>query len=272
MPKLTRTMKKGDAVQQGRLDAYWFLKGYDVTAPEDLQPEKWAFDVGIEIEEAELDGASAQLVRLPDLVQIVLPTRVTEYCARRFAIAHELYHFLKKHPSPSPTMMCTSKAQRGKKLHVFETGANAFAGAVLLPDFLVRKRCEVSSVSLDVPRQLEKEFDVSILTAAIRFCELSSERCCAVFSRKGKIDWVAPSRSWTRAIREGQRVRRDALAWNFFAHGKLDDHAQSVPASAWLDTPNGVDIVEHATCRPDYGTVLSMLWAPDAVGAQLGML
>jgi len=32
-----------------------------------------------------------------------------------------------------------------------------------------------------------------------------------------------------------------------------------------------IDIVEHVTCRSDYGTVLSMLWAPDAVGAQLGM-
>jgi Zn-dependent peptidase ImmA (M78 family) len=272
MPKLTRTMKKRDAVQQGWLDAYWFLKDYAVKAREDLQPEKWAFDLGIEIEEAELDGASAQLLRLPDLVQIVLPARITEHCARRFAIVHELYHFLKKHPSLSPTMLCTSKAMRGKKLHGFEIGANAFAGAVLLPDFLLRKRCEVSPVSLDVPRQIEKEFDVSILTAAIRFCELSSERCCAVFSRKGKIEWTAPSRTWTRTIREGQRVHRDTLAWDFFARGKLDERAQPVPARAWFDAPDDVDIIEHATCRPDYGTVLSMLWAPDAVGAQLGML
>ena len=82
---------------------------------------------------------------------------------------------------------------------------------------------------------LEKEFDVSILTAAIRFCELSSERCCAVFSRKGKVEWIAPSRTWTRAIREGQRVHRDSLAWGFFERGKLDERAQPVPACAWLD-------------------------------------
>ena len=271
MPKLMRSMKKRDAVQQGWLDAHWFLKNYAVKAREDLEPEKWAFDLGIEIEEADLDGASAQLVRLPDLVQIVLPTRITEYCARRFAILHELYHFLKKHPSLSPTMMCSPKALRGRKLHVFEVGANAFAGAVLLPDFLVRKRCEVSPVSLEVPRQLEKEFDVSILTAAIRFCELSSERCCAVFSRKGVVEWVAPSPTWTRTIVEGQRIHRDSLAWDFFARGKLDDRPQPIPASAWLDAPPGVDIIEQATCRPDYGTVLSILWAPEAIAARLGM-
>lgn len=271
MPKLTRTMEKRDAVQQGWLDARQFLKSYAVQAREDLQPEKWAYDHGIEIEEDDLDGACAQLVRLPDLVQIVLPTRITEHSARRFAILHELFHFLKKHPSLSPTMLCTSKALRGNDLHAFEIGANAFAGAVLLPEFLVRKRCEISPVSLEVPRQLAEDFDVSILTAAIRFCELSSERCCAVFSRKGMIEWVAPSPTWARRIIERRRLERDTLAWDFFARGKLDDRAQPIPASAWFDAPPGVDIIEHATCRPDYGTVLSMLWAPEAVAAELGM-
>ena len=271
MPKLTRTMKKRDAVAQGWLDAHCFLRDYDVTTRNDLQPEKWAYDLEIEIVEDELDGAAAQLIRLPQLVQIVLPTRITDYCARRFAIVHELYHFIKKHPSLSPTMLCKPKSLRVRKLHRFEIGSNAFAGAVLLPDFLVSKRCEVSPVSLDVPRQLEKEFDVSILTAAIRFCELSPERCCAVFSRNGVIEWVAPSPTWTRRIIEGRPLHRDTLAWDPFGRGKLDDREQPIPACAWFDAPEGVDIIEHATWRPEYGTVLSMLWAPEAVSAQLGM-
>lgn len=62
-----------------------------------IRPEAWAYDLGIEIIEADLDGASAQLIRLGDLVQIVLSKRITESGARRFAIAHELYHFLKRH-------------------------------------------------------------------------------------------------------------------------------------------------------------------------------
>jgi Zn-dependent peptidase ImmA (M78 family) len=271
MAKQARTMKKRDAIAQGWLDAHWFLKDYAVKTRHDIEPEKWAHALGIEIVEDDLDGAGAQLIRLPELVQIVLPTRVSEYCARRFAITHELYHFLKKHPSMSPTMICSSKALRGRKLHRFEIGSNAFSGAVLLPDFLVRRRCEVSPVSLEVPRQLEKQYDVSILTAAIRFCELSSERCCAAFSRKGVIEWVAPSPTWTRTIVEGQPLHRDTLAWDFFGKRKLDDRPQPIPASAWFDAPYGVDIVEHAVCRPDYGTVLSMLWAPEAVAVELGM-
>ena len=264
---------KRDAIAQGCLDAHWFLQRYAVKAREDIEPEKWCHDLGIEIIEDDLDGASAQLIRLADLVQIVLPTRITDYCARRFAIMHELYHFLKRHPSLSPTMLCKPKWLRGeeKKLHVFEIGSNAFSGAALLPDFLLRKRCEVSPVSLEVPRQIEKEFDVSILTSAIRFCELSSERCAAVFSKNGLIEWVATSPTFTRTIVQGQRLHRETLASDYYATGKLDEREQPIPACAWFDAPPNVDIIEHATCRPEYGTVLSMLWAPEAVGAQLGM-
>jgi Zn-dependent peptidase ImmA (M78 family) len=266
-------MKKREAIAQGYLDAYWFLRQYDVKTREDIRPEAWAYDLGIDIIETELDGASAQLIRLADLVQIVLPTRITDYCARRFAIVHELYHYLKKHPSLSPRMMCKPKWSRDgeRKLHVFEIGSNAFGGAVLLPEFMLRKRCEISPVSLDVPWQIAKEFDVSILASARRFVELSSERCAAVFSKDGVVQWATRSPTFTRKIKEGRRLHRDSVAWDFHASGKLDERDQPVPAPAWFDTSANVDIIEHSTCRPDYGTVLSLLWVPEAVGAQLGM-
>jgi Zn-dependent peptidase ImmA (M78 family) len=264
-------MTREDAIAQGWLDAHWFLRQYAVKAREDLRPEAWAYDLGIEIIEADLDGASAQLIRLADLVQIVLPTRISDYCARRFAIVHELYHYLKSHPSLSPTMMCKPKWLRGgeRHLHVFEVGSNAFGGAVLLPEFLLRKRCEISPVTLEVPWQIAREYDVSILTSAIRFVELSSERCAAVFSKDGVVQWVARSKTFTRRI--PHRLHRDSVAWDFHSSGKLDERDQFVPALAWFDTQSNADIIEHSTCRPDYGTVLSMLWVPEAVGAQLGM-
>ncbi len=266
-------MNKDDAVAQGSLDAVRFLRRYGVNAREDIRPEAWAYDIGIEIVEADLDGASAQLIRLADLAQIVLPTRLADYCARRFAIVHELYHWLKRHPSLSPTMMCKPKWTRGgdAHLHVFEIGSNAFAGAVLLPEFLLRKRCEISPVSLDVPWQIATEYQVSILTSAIRFVELSSERCAAVFSKNGVVQWAARSKTFTRRFTEGQRLHRDSVAWEYQATGTLDDRDQPVPASAWFETSADVDIIEHSTCRPEYGTVLSMIWVPEAVAPRLGM-
>lgn len=266
-------MRMREVIAQGRFDAHWFLRQYGVMTREDIRPEAWAYDLGIEIIEADLDGASAQLIRLDDLVQIVLSTRITEYCARRFAIAHEIYHFLKRHPSLSPTMMCKPKWLRAgeQEPHAFEIGSNAFGSSVLLPEFLLRKRCEISPVNLEVPWQIAKEYDVSILASARRFVELSSERCAAVFSKDGVVQWATRSATFNRKIPEGRRLHRDSIAWDFHATGKLDERDQPVPARAWFDTSSSADIIEHATCRPDYGTVLSLLWVPDAIGARVGM-
>ena len=266
-------MERRDAVAQAQHDAIRFLRHYGAQSRDDLRPEAWAHDLGIEIVEADLDGASAQLIRLADLAQIVLPTRIRDVGERRFAIVHELYHFLRRHPSLSPTMMCKPKWLRGgeRHLHAFEIGSNAFAGAVLLPESWLRTRCTVSPVSLEVPWRIAKEYDVSILTSAIRFVELSSERCAAVFSKDGVVQWVARSKTFTRRIARTHQLHRDSIAWDFHATGTLDEREQPVPAIAWVDTSSDVDIIEHSTFRSDYGTVLSMLWVPEAAGAQLGM-
>ncbi len=261
-----------DVITEGWFDARAFLRRFDVRSREDILPEPWADSYGIEIVEAPLDGAAAQLIRLADLVQIVIPERITDNGVRRFAIIHELYHYLKRHPSPSPTMMCRPKwMRRGDDAFHLELGSNAFAGAVLLPEFLLRKRCEVSPVSLDVPWRIAKEYDVSILTSAIRFAELASERCAAVFSKNGVVEWAAESPSFTRRIRKGTRLDRSSVAWDFHTKGRLDEREQPVPATAWFNTTADVDIIEHSTCSPQHGTVLSLLWVPEAVGARLGM-
>jgi hypothetical protein len=51
------------------------------------------------------------------------------------------------------------RAGADSQMHALEIGSNAFVGAVLLPEFLLRRRCEVSPVSLDVPRQIEQDSD-----------------------------------------------------------------------------------------------------------------
>lgn len=262
-----------DPIAEGWFDAHVFLQRFAVRSRADIRPEAWAHSYGIEIVEAELDGAAAQLVRLGDRARIVLPSKMKDNGARRFSIMHELDHFLKQHPSPSPTMMCTPKHARrcDDAGHAHEMHANAYSGAALLPHYLLRKYCEVSPVSLNVPWWMAKEYDVSILTSTIRFTELSSERCAAVFSRRGAIEWVVRSSTCTREIQRGKRLDRTSVAWDFYMTGKLDDREQLVPASAWFDTRKDVEIIEHSTCSPKHGTVLSLLWVPDAVGPALGM-
>src|SRR5262245_59350395 len=79
-----------EVIDDARRAARTMLRRFGVQAAAHVRIEAWAQSFGIELVEAPLDGASAQLVRLKDRVQIILPERVTDVGTRRFSIAHEL--------------------------------------------------------------------------------------------------------------------------------------------------------------------------------------
>ena len=262
---------QADGIRDARRVARALLYRFGITAPEHVRIEAIAKRLGVRIVEAELDGAQAQLVRNGSDVVIVVSNRITDPRTRRFSIAHELAHFVLGHPPPPPSTLCEAYTSLRGGDRDYEVEANAFASELLMPESLVRARCEISPVDLGVPWQIAHEFSVSILASTRRFVELSSERCIAVFSADGVVQWRHPSATFTRDIEPGRRLAHDSVAWDFFAKGSIDDRPQPVPASAWLDTLAEVDIVEHSICSREHRTVLSLLWVPEHVAPRLGM-
>jgi hypothetical protein len=199
--------------------------------------------------------------------------RITDPAARKFSIAHELGHFILKHPAPSTAELCMPHIprSRGKAGRSPEAEANAFASELLMPEALLVERCNVAMVDLAVPRAIADEYGVSILASTIRFTELTRACCAAVFSADREVKWFVPSATFTRYIPRGKPVDPLSLAADFFAKGSIVDAPQLVRADAWLNTELDVDLVEHAICSPPHGTVLSLLWVPELVAFELGM-
>ncbi|NVB80968.1 MAG: ImmA/IrrE family metallo-endopeptidase [Kofleriaceae bacterium] len=245
-----------------------------VRAPEHVVVEAFAARLGVELVEAPLDGATAQLVRIGARTVIFVAERVTDPAARRFSIAHELGHLLLEHPSRAPDELCRPFGSGPRVLHDrdYEAEANAFASELLMPSELLLRACEVSPVDLQVPRRIARDYHVSILASARRFTELASERCAAVFSARREVKWFAPSATFTRDIARGKRLDSASLAFDYFATGAIPDEPQPVPADAWLETSAEVEIVEHSIFSAELGTVLSMLWIPERSAPRLGML
>jgi hypothetical protein len=249
------------------------LHRFGVREPQHVIVEAFAARLGVDIVEAPLDGATAQLVRMGSRTVIIVADRVVDPAARRFSIAHELGHLVLKHPSRDPKELCGKYGSpRGIDARDFEAEANAFASELLMPSRILRQSCEVSPVDLEVPRRIAREYNVSILASARRFTELASERCAAVFSASREVKWCAPSATFSRAIMRGRRIESSSLAWDYFSKGAIADEPQPVPADAWLDTPEDVDIIEHSICSRELGTVLTMLWVPERAASRLGMV
>jgi hypothetical protein len=251
-------------IRDAQRGARGLLHRFGVREAAHIRVESFAAALGLELVEVPLDGAAAQLVRSGKRAMIMVSDRVTDRAARRFSVAHELGHFVLDHASRPASELCTpgTRTLVRRDARDYEAEANAFAAELLMPETLLRRTCEVSPVDLAVPRAIAEAYGVSILAGAIRFAELASERCAAVFSAAGRVKWVAPSATFFHEIARGRALDRATLAWDYFAGGTLAAEAQPVPADAWLDTSRTFDLVEHSVASHELRTVLSMLWIP----------
>lgn len=155
-----------EALRDAQRCAKGLLHRFGVRDAAHIVIEGFCTRLGIEIIEAPLHGATAQLVRNGSRTIIFVSDRVTDPAARRFSIAHELGHLMLKHPSRNPEELCSRPRAKATLLRDYEAEANAFASELLMPASLLQRACEVSPVDLAVPRNIAREFGVSILASA----------------------------------------------------------------------------------------------------------
>ena len=256
--------------RQARRVARDLVRRLGITEPEHIRIEAIAKRLGACVLDTRLDGADAQLVRTGKRVTIMVSDRIKDPAARKFVIAHELGHFCLEHPSLPPHLLSHGANTRTEERD-YEAEANAFASELLMPHALIQRWCDVSPVSLDVSWRISQTFATSILASAIRFAELSPERCAAVFCKRRAVAWFSPSATFTRVIPRGRPLDPDSIAADFYKTRTIETRPLAVPADAWFETSVDVEIVEHATASSEYDTVLSMLWVPERVAAPLGM-
>jgi hypothetical protein len=244
------------------------LRDFGVEAPEHIQLEAMAAAYGAEIVESETPlSSSARLIRAGRRAAICVSATLVNDGARRFSIAHELGHLVLGHEE-SLSALCELRSP-GQSAPL-EAEANAFAAELLMPAALLRRRCEVSPVDLEIARSIARDFRVSLLAATRRFVELTSERCALAYASGGIVRWVVRSATFSPAIVSGGRIDSHTLAHDVM-RGKADDRAQDVPASSWLDMSDdgGNEIVEHAVSIPEAGAVAALLWIPESRAAAL---
>ena len=252
------------------------LHSSGVRAADHIDIEEIARSYGAEIIIGKLDGATARVMLFGSRATIRVSDRILHPGAVRFAIAHELGHVVLGHhiPTESDVQRFLARAcTRNRGEHDPEPEANAFAAEALMPEWLLRKRCEVSPVSLDVVRAIARDFRTSVVASAVRFAELTSERCAAVYSERGRVKWIVRSGSFPDQITRGMALDRGSIAHDYFKKRTIHTDPQTISADAWL--PNigsdvaDVEIVEHAEVVPEWDGVLSLLWIPEGAAVRL---
>jgi len=248
---------------------------HGVRSPGDIRIRAFAAARGIEIVEGGVIGAMARLCWGPKPI-IRVSDRLRDPAEKTWGCCHELGHHVLQHPPDAIEHLCKHERpyrppRAGSERH-YEAEANVFTAEALMPREQLVARCERASPSLDIAHAIAEEYTTPLAASAIRFVELTPERCCVVYSEQGEVVWSVGSDTFTTKIVRGTRLDRGSVAFDWQHRRKIDDRAQPIGADAWLPTRKSVEIIEHSTVLPTTDGVITLLWVPESVAAALKMV
>ncbi len=252
-------------IDNARNEAKKLLRRFGVESACDVNVEGFADRLGLRLVDAPLDGATAQLVVSPARASIILSDRLVDPRERRWAISHELGHYVLRHPTPPTETLLGPRPGVGVDLR--EAEADCFALVLLTPERLVRSVKDRRPMTLLPPMHLAAACGVSLEAAAIRVAETTERACAVALSNQSGILWVAAAARFLDTFGErlahGRAVDPRSVAWRYLGGKTVVRRPELIPCPAWLDVPpKEPPIMEHSLPGSEPGTVLTMLWAP----------
>lgn len=236
---------------------------FGIDAPEHIRVKDLAYAHGAGVIEGPLRGAAARLTKSNNGAVIRVSERETYEGRKRFSVAHELGHLVLGH-GKHQELVCTDKDMvAGPNDASKESEANAFAGELLLPTHLVANSCDVAEVTFDPVRSIAGVFRTSLTATALKFVRLCPEMCVLVYSKEGKVKWIAKSDDFWPYIPVDKPLDNRTLAYDFFVGRMFHEDPEEINADAWMQgaESRGIEeIVEHSVVMPSLASVLSLLW------------
>ncbi|HEU4726478.1 MAG TPA: ImmA/IrrE family metallo-endopeptidase [Kofleriaceae bacterium] len=121
-----------EGIEKAQHEATKLLKRFGVECASHVNVEGFAARLGVALVDAPLQGATAQLVVTKGRARILLSTRISAE-QRRYAVAHELGHFVLNHPAPPAEALSSSQYLRCSEHSDIEDEAHCFALRILSP-------------------------------------------------------------------------------------------------------------------------------------------
>ena len=230
--------------------------------------EDFALAQGIIVTDGKLESATARLVRSGGSGLVRVSDRIVESGRRRFAIAHEVGHWL-LHANQSRLLACTDGDMFGSyHSDALESEASIFASTLLMPDHLFLPRVANTRPFARFIKELAGYFGTTLTATALRYVESSEDYCVFVISEEGRIRWWRASRAFQDHelwLDNRSLLPQHSVAAAFFRGEQIPEKAQAIDLKHWLGDVPGVyssNVIEQAIPFPSYSQVLSLLWLP----------
>jgi Zn-dependent peptidase ImmA (M78 family) len=244
------------------------IQDLNIKYPSEIYIRDIAMSLGALVRERDLQGCEARLVRKGNMGIISVNAHIPEEGRKRFAIAHEIGHFI-LHRGTQLILCNEDDMWLWKENKTQEIEANEFAANLLMPQEIFVRLIKQGQPTLDTISDLAKDFRTTMTAAALRYVSFSKEPCAIVFSKDGVIKWYRKSSSFNFHVRVGEKLSFDTYAFDYFDGVKIPKEPESVPARAWLagEINEESELFEQSLSLGSYGVVLSLLWVYNDVKA-----
>ena len=237
---------------------------WGIQHPSEIMLEEIAADLNAIVVERPNIGSVARIISLGENALITVDSQIREVGRKRFAIAHELGHFV-LHRKRSPIEICTEASFfQWYKNTTEEEEANTFAVELLMPAELFITLCGNKQPSLKEIARIAEEFQTSLSATAIRYIEYGKTPSAIIAANQGKISWYAVHRSFPYRVKgKGSPLHEFSCANDYFAKGDAPTEAETVLGIAWLEDPDiggKCYLFEEVIPLKAYDTTLSLIW------------
>ncbi len=253
---MTKTPDKGAAIRRAKE----IVKELPVEEPSDIDLEAIAFRLGAIIKQESMKGADGRLATLDSQGLITVREDIPEEGRKRFVMAHELGHY-ELHRQEVPLISCSEAdflKWNADNQHL-EVEANYFAGELIMPEEIFRKKVAGKELSSALLESLYETFSVSLTAAAIRFVTLRPEYAL-VCSSSDRIKWFVIDSKWCPIyLNIRGKVHPESMAYEYFQGKSLPKDFYTVESEAWTDRRVSGKLKELSIPLGRYDQVLSFL-------------
>jgi Zn-dependent peptidase ImmA (M78 family) len=211
-----------------------------------VDPVVIAEQLGILVVDVPCEDLEACIVLGADCSVLAVSTRLEDEPRRRFAIAHEIGHYVlhRNHACvfSDAFVEAAGREERDKE-------ASAFAAALLMPEALLRREGPLSWPSMRRAEELAAEFRVSLTGAALRLVNRCDFPSMLIAFWQGKAEWTVRSEYFPVTFRSGRTPPDDSeTARVMDGEPPVPDYGE-IHASEWFPKVQKVEngrIQEHA--------------------------
>ena len=235
-----------------------------------VSPFELAAADGIEVQGADLAGASGVLLCSGGTFGILFARTGRNEAFQRFSVAHELGHYhLPGHPEALFAEGDVHRSHAGfESVASYEVEADHFAAGLLMPRQLFKAAVLRGGDGLDAIQAAAAACETSLTATAIRYAQCADEPIAVVVSSGRRIDYCFMSDELKEAsdvtwIRKGEPVPRESLTYRFNASANRVRTAERDEAASdlrlWFGGGRERELVEQVIGLGAYGKTLTVL-------------